>query len=350
MSKEPYIDFKHVRDHANLATILGHYGIAMIGRGANRKALCPFHDDQRPSLSLDLDRGLFHCFGCQAKGNALEFVAQQEGLDRKTGLRQAAMKLAEICGIELAPPKGLRRARKPQEEQTGPSTRNEPSLARNLPLRGAQRERRASTDAVNPPLTFELRLEAEHPYFAQRELDAATIAEFGLGYASRGMMKGRICIPICDEDGQLVAYAGRWAGADEDIPAGEDKYKLPAGFQKTLVLFNLHRVRQSAPAISELVVVEGYFSVMRLHELGIPAVALMGSSIADGQIALLRRMLPELGSIVLLMDGDEPGRKAREVILAELAAHWFVYAPLLPEGAQPDTLPEETLRALLEFA
>ena len=97
-------------------------------------------------------------------------------------------------------------------------------------------------------------------------------------------MAGRIAIPIHNEQGELVAYAGRWPG---EPPDGEGKYKLPAGFHKSLVVYNLHRAKDHAKE-QGLIVVEGFFDCMRLHQAGIPnVVALMGSSLSEEQEALL---------------------------------------------------------------
>src|SRR4051794_20579132 len=118
----------------------------------------------------------------------------------------------------------------------------------------------------------------DHPYLRERGVPEALAATFGLTFAEKGIMAGRVCIPIHNHAGELVAYAGRWVGSDETIPEGEEKYKLPKGFQKNLELFNLHRVEHCR----HLVVVEGYFGAIRLHGLRVPTIALMGSSIADG--------------------------------------------------------------------
>jgi DNA primase len=69
------------------------------------------------------------------------------------------------------------------------------------------------------------------------------VERFGLGFCARGSMAGRVAIPIENVEGELVAYAGRWVGTDAELPAGEEKYKLPKGFQKSLELWNLHRVK-----------------------------------------------------------------------------------------------------------
>jgi DNA primase len=87
-------------------------------------------------------------------------------------------------------------------------------------------------------LTFESKtLDRKHPYLKERGLKKETIKEFGLGYCKRGLMKGRIAILIHNEEGDLVAYAGRYPG---DPPEGEPKYKFPPRFKKSLVVFNLN--------------------------------------------------------------------------------------------------------------
>jgi DNA primase len=157
------------------------------------------------------------------------------------------------------------------------------------------------------------------------------------------MMRGRIVIPIHNERGQLIAYCGRWA-LPEEPPEGEDKYKLPARFRKSQVLYNLHRVRGK----KHLILVEGFFSVFRLFELGVPAVALMGRSISDEQIALLRDA--GVKYLTVLLDGDEPGRSGAEAMMERLSKEAFrVKFALLPDGSEPDTVNEAVLRELLNL-
>jgi DNA primase len=166
------------------------------------------------------------------------------------------------------------------------------------------------------------------------------VKRFGLGVCDQGSMAGRCSIPIENAKGELMAYAGRFVG--DELPAGEEKYKLPKGFHKSLELFNLHRVKDCR----HVVVVEGFFDAIRLHSLRVPAVALMGTSISAEQVALLRDC-PALRYVSVMLDGDQAGRTAVPEIAARLARHWWVRIIDLPEGAEPDTLPQETLLALL---
>jgi DNA primase len=156
-------------------------------------------------------------------------------------------------------------------------------------------------------------------------------------------MKGRVCIPIESAAGELVAYAGRWVGLEAELPEGEEKYKLPKGFHKSLELFNLHRVKHCR----HLIVVEGFFGAIHLHALRFPAVALMGSSLSDEQVALLRAHCPRLSFVSVMLDGDEPGRKATDTVAARLAQKWWTRIVHLAEGAQPDTVDPAELGRLL---
>jgi len=355
---QPYIDFAFVKENASFERVLAHYQLTLRGSGVQRSILCPFHRDTRPSCRVELDRKIFHCFSCDTSGNILEFVARLEG--DADDLRAAALKIAELCGIAAAPAREGAGAKSPaaKHRRKGARSQSAPQEgARTAAEKGDGERRRpagiapasakptgrapavADSEPVNPPLTFTLKLEPKHPYLVERGLSAEAVAEFGLGYCSRGVMAGRICIPIHDAAGQLVAYAGRWPG--EELPEDVERYRLPAKFEKSRVLFNLHRVA----AGEHIVLVEGYWSVFRLHALGVPVVGLMGWSVSPEQLALLRER--GIRRVTALWDGDEAGARARERALPALASAFFVRAPVLPNGEKPDTLPESTLLQLV---
>jgi DNA primase len=314
--------------------VLSHYDLKSEGTGVERSVLCPFHTETKPSCKIELERKIFQCFGCGAKGNVLEFVARIEG--NRADLRAAAFTLAGICKIPVAPPRGSRKTA-PEQEQKARPARAAPIAPESAPNDAPM----GSEEPINPPLPFALKLDPTHPYLAERRLGPELVELFGLGFCSRGSMAGRICIPIHDAAGQLVAYAGRWPG--DDVPEGQERYKLPAKFQKRRVLFNLHRVPES----EHIVLVEGYWSAIRLHVLGLPAAALMGWSVSSEQLALLRDR--GVRFVTLLLDGDDTGRRGREAVLPDLAAAFFVRAPLLPDGEKPDTLPEQQLHELVNL-
>ena len=333
------VDIKFVRENADFAAVLEHYGVKLRGTGPQRTALCPFHRERKGSFSANLDKRIFQCFGCEAKGNVIDFVMQSDEVDA----REAAIIVAEICGIETAPPKGARRSQKraPQSKKESKPPKEDVADDQATEVEPEAESQEEATDAIeNVPLSFTLKLNPEHPYLAERA-SPEVVEAFGLGFCSRGLMAGRIAIGIHNPNGELVAYAGRWT--EEEPPEGVARYLLPKKFHKQLELFNIHRLPNPVDAA---VLVESYWSVFRLHELGIPVVSPMGRAISDQQIALLLRR--GVTHVTVLFDGDTAGRKGTETAVAALAPHCFVHAPEVPDSFKPHSVDEALLRKLVE--
>jgi hypothetical protein len=150
----------------------------------------------------------------------LDFVHRMETRDgTKASLRQAGVLIAEICGLDL--PAETPRAKALGSPRTGlhPAARGEgPSTPVNAPQGAPGGQEWATGEGreikPNKPLGFALTLDASHPYLKERGLTPELVATFGLGFCSKGSMAGRICIPIHNADGALVAYAGRWVGPE----------------------------------------------------------------------------------------------------------------------------------------
>ena len=312
--RKDWLDFKAIKKAARFETVLEHYGIEVTRRGDELTASCPFHEDAKPSFKVNTAKGVFNCFGCGAKGNVLEFVQRKEG---GLTIRQAAQLVAELSGLETG--RGEKKAAPKPEAKEPP----------------------AEEPKENKPLTISLQLDQEHGYLTGRGLVPETVATFGIGYSKRGMMRGRIAIPIHNEAGELVAYAGRWAGEGEP-PEKEGKYKLPPKFRKSLVLYNLHRVARDAKIA---IVVEGYFSVFWLSQCGFSnVVSIMGTTMSERQRELLSERVK---GVMLFLDGDEPGRAAADTLASFLARDLWVKAVVCPDGKEPDELLEGDLRQLL---
>jgi DNA primase len=206
---------------------------------------------------------------------------------------------------------------------------------------------------VNAPLDFELqRLEHDHPYLRERGFTDETIKTFGLGYCHRGLMKGRIAIPLHDKEGALIGYAGRIVD-EEAIGKDTPRYLFPGSrerngtrheFRKSAFLYNGFRVGNP----SQLVVVESFTAVWWLTQAGITnVVALMGASCSETQAGLLRDLVPEGGSIWLFPDGDKAGKRMAEETLMMLAPYRFVQWVKLPERQQPTDVSTAELHTTL---
>lgn len=194
--------------------------------------------------------------------------------------------------------------------------------------------------AVNQPLGFELTgIDHRHPYLAGRDIDPETAEYFGVGFFSgKGAMAGHIVIPIHNENGELVAYAGRSVNGDEP------KYRLPAGFHKSLELYNLHRAKLCGP--DEVFLVEGFFDAMRLHQAGFPnVVAAMGCDLSAAQANILSR---HFGHVSVMFDEDAAGIDGTFDAILTLAHDVYVTSICLPlDRKQPDEMSQQEVKALL---
>jgi DNA primase len=205
-------------------------------------------------------------------------------------------------------------------------------------LAGQSKGKRAGRSQEElPRLSFTLRLQW-HPYLEQRGIQWPTAAWFGAGYyGGSGFLWGRMVFPIHNERGELVAYAGR------TVDSREPRYLFPPGFRKSQVIFNLHRAVESAAGQGGVaIVVEGFFDCLKVHQAGYGnVVALMGASVSDRQSELLDTYFRQL---VVMLDGDEAGRRASRM----LAARWpAAYMAWVPAGRQPDQLSSEEIERVL---
>lgn len=363
-----WIDYKTIKTRVGIEKILERYGALekLKRKGDSLIGCCPIHHGTNATgFNVSLTKNIWRCFGdCSRGGNTIDLVCELEGLNREKeqDFRKAAAMMQEWFGLECERPQGGRR----KAEATAPA----PTVAetQGATYQPAAQEISAASERipdvkVNIPLKFALRsLDPDHPYLAGRGLDRETVDAFGVGYFKnpKGLMAGRIAIPIHNEHGELVAYVGRWPAKDEHDtpPEGEGKYRLPGGFHKSLVVFNLHRARESAQEHG-LIVVEGFFDCMKIWQAGYHnVVALMGSSMSDEQEQLIVGAAGPQGKATLMLDEDEAGRICRDGkvkdgawepgILQRLASRVYVKVIALGnEGMQPDKLSEETIRALL---
>lgn len=330
MAKD-FVRFQAVKAKVSIRDVLERYGLLskLTAKGDRFVGLCPIHhkgagtaDSNSQQFSVSLSKNAWKCFAgsCGKSGNQIDLVAALEGIE----FRAAAVKMAEWFNVDSGDPED----QPPKKQKEGSTPPPAEPVAEPVP-------------AENNPLSFALKLEAS-PYFAERGLTDETVAHFGLGISGRGSMKGRACIPIHDHEGNLVAYAGRWVGPDATIPEGEGKYKLPGGFHKGLVVFNLHRV---PPDAKRVIIVEGFWSVFWLHQNGYPnAISVMGSMMTSRQVELLAERFK---GMQVFFDGDAAGREGSRRVALELAPRSWVRIVDCADGLQPDRLPAHELKRLL---
>lgn len=310
-----WVSFAQVKAGVGLRRLLEDYGVLERLRrsGSNHyRGPCPIHHgDGRDAFHADFGKNIFHCFSCGAGGNVLDLVARME----QCSVREAALRLQR---------------RYPEADCTL-ATRPE------LPRTGQLVTKRKD---INAALSFCLSgLDPAHPYIATRGLSRKTAAHFGIGYyRGPGIMSGRMAIPIHDERGRLVAYAGR------SVTGEQPRYRFPAGFRKSAVLFNYYRA--ATLVADRVVVVEGFFDSMRVHQAGFESVvALMGAALTRDQENLL---VQRFRRVSLMLDGDQAGRTASQAAVRQLAGRCSVHQIMLASGRQPDQMADHEIREVME--
>ena len=320
--KSKRVDFRQIKERVSIEALLSRYEVRLHKSGQSLRGACPIPcgmDGGQNCFSVNSQKQVFKCFhkGCDAVkqgGDVLELVKVVEGVS----LREAGVKLSEWFGAATE-------VGECQVCSVAPAV--EPGV-------------------INPPLGFELKAvdrQAALEYARSRGVSEETAERFGLAVSAGGRFKDRLVIPLHDTEGTLVAYAGR------TLDGGEPKYLFPPserGFRKSYLLFNLHRVLAESGENRNVVLVEGFFDCMAVSQAGFPALALMGSSLSEQQTELLAA---HFRHVVVVLDGDEAGRKGTEECLVKLGRRVYVRAVELPEGQAPDGMPLAEIRKALRY-
>jgi DNA primase len=322
--KGNWVEFSAVKAAVSMQLALDHYKVNWLRKNRNElRGRCPIHKgDGVDAFHVNVEKNCFQCFSCQAQGNVLDFVAAME----QCSVREAALKLQQWFSISGD-----------VSGQRSPVTKTAASKFEPVESGG-------EAAAENKPLTFQLKgVDPSHVYISDRGIRKETAELFGVGYfAGKGSMSGRVVIPIHNERGELIAYAGR------AIDGTQPKYKFPAGFHKSIELFNLHRAvecdKQAGTGV--VVLVEGFFDCLNVHQASWPCAALMGCSMSERQA---NDLADYFTGVILMLDGDEAGRQATDECLVKLGRRGlWVKAVLLEEGKQPDMLSADELLELLK--
>jgi DNA primase len=294
-----YLDINRIKREITMLMLLQHYGITLRRSGQHRlTGTCPLHHGDNPNaFHLDTEKNLFRCFTRCGGGSIFDFVMKKEGLS----FYPAALKIYNIFY-----------ARRPQS--AAPHIQKPPPLRKNT--------------------AFKLDLQFDHPYLRQRNITPQLARFFQMGFCASGMMKQRIAIPIIDMDKNIAAYCGRAVYRN-----CSPKYLFPGRFQKSKYLFNLQNLLPRSP--NPVFIVEGFFDCIHIHTCGFDALALMGTTISSAQVDLLRHLDRQY---ILMLDGDEAGKKATHIIKAILKKEAITCHPVyLIHKKEPELLGRDEL-------
>jgi DNA primase len=337
-----------VRDAVDMVELVGARSELRRRGGGNFTGLCPFHDERTPSFSVNADKKVYYCFGCQESGDAIDFVKATEGLE----FREAVEALAERYNVELKrededPQAEARRQRRQRllelvERATAYYERvlwESPEAARArayLAERGLGEEvLRTFRVGYAPSAWDSVMMAAQRLGFNREELAAAGLGQKGRGGGFYDRFRGRIMFPLADPRGKVLGFGAR-AMRDDQGP----KYVNTAEnelYHKGRQLFGIDHARGTAARVGRVVAVEGYTDVLALHQAGVTeSVAIMGTALTQEQMAGLAQAAH---TVYLALDADRAGQDA--MLRAARAAKEKKLELLvvdMPEGADPADL------------
>ena len=333
-------DVARVRGVTDLVALASEH-VALRRVGTRFVGLCPFHTESTPSFSVNAELGLYHCFGCQASGDAITLVRELEHLD----FAEAVEKLAGRAGITL----------RYDEESAGRAHARRSRIYETLAAAVAWYHARL-LDAPDAAA-------ARRYLRAERGYDGEVVRRYQLGWAPEGrdhlaralgvpkaalvdaglgslderggyrdFFRGRLLFPIFDPAGRPIGAGGRM------LPGGRPpKYKNTTGtavYDKSSVLYGLNWAKSEVVAADRVVVCEGYTDVIGLHAAGVgEAVATCGTALADGHVRLLTKFARR---IVLAYDADAAGQAAAEAVHEwERRFEVDIRVAALPAGSDP---------------
>ncbi|HUF31523.1 MAG TPA: DNA primase [Gemmatimonadaceae bacterium] len=332
---------ERVRESADIVQIIGEH-VNLKRSGADYRGPCPFHQGKNRNFSVSPRRGMYHCFVCHESGDVFRFFQKHLGLDWPSAIRL----VAERVGVPILETRG----------RQGPDER-EPLWEVNA----------AAAEFFRARLRDQQEGRAAREYLASRALDEPLVERHGLGWAPRdpramrdhlaqlgyddtrqlegGLLaqrddgelrtrfRGRLMIPILDGAGRHVGFGGRVIGDGEPKYLNSPETRV---FSKGALLFNYHAARHAIRKEDRVLVVEGFFDAIRIAESGVDwVVAPLGTALAEGQAALLRRTTK---NAYLLYDADAAGLRATFRAGDELLKHGMsVQIVTLPAGEDPDS-------------
>lgn len=353
MSRIPQQIIDQVLAKITISDLIGEYTrVERKGKSDQYMGLCPFHRENTPSFSISNDKGVYYCFGCQARGNAITFLKDHNGLN----FPEAMEFLAARAGVELP------------KEDIDPAESRQRKRAEDAYIEVM----RVAIDFYEDQLWGD-KGQPARDYIEARGIDEKTARDFRLGYAPGGwsnlldmaaskQMSGtlieraglaierdgkghydrfrdRVMFPVLDISGRCLAFSGRTL--EKDNPAKYINSPETRFYTKGRHLFGLHAARREIRAEDAIVLVEGNFDVVSLHARGIKhVIAPLGTALTDDQCHLIRRFT---NRIILAFDGDRAGRAASEKALYTLLQQGLtdIATVSFDDGVDPDDFIQE---------
>ncbi|HEX5438601.1 MAG TPA: DNA primase [Gemmatimonadaceae bacterium] len=334
---------ERVREAADIVQIIGEH-VSLKRTGTDYRGPCPFHQGTHRNFAVVPKKGIYHCFVCHEQGDVFDFLQKRLGMDWPSALRY----VAERSGIEVREVQ----TRRGEPDEREPFWEVNASAAEYFrkqlwdddagrAARDYLSMRRVSREVADRAgLGFAPREpEAMHAHLSalgfadERLLEAGLLVQREEAGAIRPRFRNRLIFPIQDAAGHHVGFGGRLLGP------GEPKYLNSSDsriFSKGRLLYGLHWAKAHIRREDRVLVVEGYFDVVRLISAGLTTtVAPLGTALTEEQAKLVRRYTR---NAYLLYDSDRAGLAATFRAGDELLRHGMaVQVVTLPDGEDPDS-------------
>ena len=314
MEKIPYDVILDIKSKVNVVDVISEY-LPVEQKGKNYFAICPFHDDHNPSMSISPEKQIYTCFVCGASGNVFNFVANYE----KVSFVSAVKKVAQKAGINLDI--NVKDDYKPKDTKydkyykmfdiTNKYYQNNIKSVYGKKAIEYLHNRKIDDDIINE---FEIGLSMNDnnvsKLLEKKGYDVNELIDIGLCGKKDNFIydifRNRIMFPLYNLDGKPVGFSGRIYNGEKDSKYVNSKESII--FKKGNLLYNYHRALSHAREKHQIIVVEGFMDVIRLYTIGIKnVVATMGTAITKEHANLLMKLSK---NIVLCFDGDKAGEKA----------------------------------------
>lgn len=339
-----------LRQRVDLVDVIASH-VEMQRSGAYYKARCPFHDEKTPSFMVQRGDKHYHCFGCGAHGDAIQFLIDHLRVTFKDAVEILAQRFSvsldtvEDSGTGRGPKKSDIKAALEQaaqiyhffllHTQEGAEALHY-LYGRDLNLEAIQRFRIGLALPEGGPLYQGLR----KLNFSDEVLIAAGILQEREGRGLREFFSERIMFPICDAAGAVIGFSAR-KYRESTFGGKYINTTETAAFKKSRVLFGLHLCRRRIAKEQRAIVVEGQLDALRLIDAGLNlAVAALGTAFGEGHV----RELVQLGvkEVLLALDGDGAGQDATRKVghLFQKAGVDIKVVPM-PAGSDPDSFVRE---------
>lgn len=314
MNKIPYDEILNIQRKVNIVDVIQNY-LSVEKKGKNYFAICPFHDDHNPSLSISPEKQIYTCFVCGASGNVFNFVMNYENIS----FTSAVIKVANLVGINLDIKQDKKEIVKSNKYDSYYKIFNIVSKYYQNNLNSVYgtkaleylEKRNIKKDVIKE---FEIGLSLNDnlvsKLLSSKGYDLHNLEELGLcGVKDKflyDIFRNRIMFPLKDSLGNVVGFSGRIYNGEKDSKYINSKESVI--FKKGKTLYNYKNASKEAKERKQIIIVEGFMDVIRLYTIGIKnVVATMGTAITKDHVSLIMKLSK---NVVLLFDGDKAGEKA----------------------------------------